>query len=385
MTRGQPVLTGQHFFLGDHACAEGALAAGCRFFAGYPITPSTEIAERLARRLPEVEGIFVQMEDELASMAAIVGASAAGARAMTATSGPGFSLMMENVGLAAMMEVPCVVVNVQRGAPSTGLPTLVGQADVMQARWGSHGDYEIVAYAPASPQECFDLTIRAFNTADRYRIPVFVLSDEVVAHMTERVVIPTPEAIPKGERKRPREAAGGNGFLPFKADDDLVPPMAHAGEGYRVHFTGLTHDERGYPAITPEAHDRLVRRLVDKIRRNVGRIVEYEEDRLDDARIVVIAYGSTARSARRAVALAREDGIRVGLLRLVTLWPFPGDRVRELSQRVIAFVVPELNLGQLAREVERFTTRPVLGVNHAGGAMFPPGSIQDTIREASRA
>ena len=385
MTRGQPVLTGQHFFLGDHACAEGALAAGCRFFAGYPITPSTEIAERLARRLPEVEGIFVQMEDELASMAAIVGASAAGARAMTATSGPGFSLMMENVGLAAMMEVPCVVVNVQRGAPSTGLPTLVGQADVMQARWGSHGDYEIVAYAPASPQECFDLTIRAFNTADRYRIPVFVLSDEVVAHMTERVVIPTPEAIPKAERKRPREAAGGNGFLPFKADDDLVPPMAHAGEGYRVHFTGLTHDERGYPAITPEAHDRLVRRLVDKIRRNVGRIVEYEEDRLDDARIVVIAYGSTARSARRAVALAREDGIRVGLLRPVTLWPFPGDRVRELSQRVIAFVVPELNLGQLAREVERFTTRPVLGVNHAGGAMFPPGPIQDTIREASRA
>jgi 2-oxoglutarate ferredoxin oxidoreductase subunit alpha len=384
MSRGQPILTGQHFLLGDHACAEGALAAGCRFFAGYPITPSTEIAERLAHRLPEVGGIFVQMEDELASMAAIVGGSVAGTRAMTATSGPGFSLMMENVGLAAMMEVPCVVVNVQRGAPSTGLPTLVGQADVMQARWGSHGDYEIVAYAPASPQECFDLTVRAFNTADQYRIPVFVLSDEVVAHMTERVVIPPPETIPKVDRKRPREAAGGNGFLPFKADDDMVPPMAHAGEGYRVHFTGLTHDERGYPAITPEAHDRLVRRLVDKIRRNVGRIVEYEEDRLDDARVVVIAYGSTARSARRAVALAREEGIRVGLLRPVTLWPFPGDRVRELSQRVIAFVVPELNLGQLAREVERFTTRPVLGVNHAGGAMFPPGSILDTIRKASR-
>jgi 2-oxoglutarate ferredoxin oxidoreductase subunit alpha len=384
MKGGQPILTGQHFLLGDHACAEGALAAGCRFFAGYPITPSTEVAERLARRLPEVGGIFVQMEDELASMAAIIGASAAGARAMTATSGPGFSLMMENVGLAAMMEIPCVVVNVQRGAPSTGLPTLVGQADVMQARWGSHGDYEIVAYAPASPQECFDLTVRAFNTADQYRIPVFVLADEVVAHMTERVVIPAPEAIPKVERKRPRQAPGGNGFLPFKADDDLIPPMVHAGEGYRVHFTGLTHDERGYPAITPEAHDRLVRRLVDKVRQNTWRIEEHEEYGLDDARVVVIAYGSTARSARRAVGLAREEGIRAGLLRPITLWPFAGERVRKLSERVPAFVIPELNMGQLAREVERFTSRPVLGVNHAGGAMFPPDPILDRIREAAK-
>lgn len=384
MRDGQAVLTGRHFFLGDHACAEGALAAGCRFFAGYPITPSTEIAERLAHRLPEVGGIFVQMEDELASMAAILGASVAGARAMTATSGPGFSLMMENVGLAAMMEVPCVVVNVQRGAPSTGLPTLVGQADVMQARWGSHGDYEIVAYAPASPQECLDLTIRAFNTADQYRIPVFVLGDEVVGHMTERVVIPPPEAIPRVERKRPPVAPGGDSFLPFKADDDLVPPMAHAGEGYRVHFTGLTHDERGYPVITPDAHDRLVRRLVEKVRQHAWRIVEYEEHRLDDARVAVIAYGSTARSARRAVTLAREEGIQAGLLRPVTLWPFPGERVRKLSERVAAFVVPELNMGQIAREVERFTSRPVLGVNHAGGAMFPPGPILDTIREAAQ-
>ncbi|MFQ5830185.1 MAG: 2-oxoacid:acceptor oxidoreductase subunit alpha [Candidatus Methylomirabilia bacterium] len=385
MKAGQPVLTGQHFLLGDHACAEGALAAGCRFFAGYPITPSTEVAERLAHRLPEVGGLFAQMEDELASMAAIVGASVAGARAMTATSGPGFSLMMENVGLAVMMEVPCVVVNVQRGAPSTGLPTLVGQADVMQARWGSHGDYEIVAYAPTSPQECFDLTIRAFNTADQYRIPVFVLADEVVAHMTERVTIPPPEAIPRVERKRPREAPGGDGFLPFKADEDLVPPMVHAGEGYGLHFTGLTHDERGYPALTAEAHDRLVRRLVDKIRQNAWRIVEYEEYRLDDARVVVFAYGSTARSARRAVALARDEGICAGLLRPITLWPFLGERVRELSERVVAFVVPELNLGQLAREAERFTSRPVIGVNHAGGAMFPPGPILERIREADRA
>lgn len=382
--KGEPaVLTGQHFLLGDHACAEGALAAGCRFFGGYPITPSTEIAERLARRLPEVGGIFVQMEDELASMAAIVGASVAGARAMTATSGPGFSLMMENLGLAAMMEVPCVVVNVQRGGPSTGLPTLVGQADVMQARWGSHGDYEIVAYCPSSPQECFDLTVKAFNTADRFRIPVLVMADEVVAHMMERVTIPPAEAIPRVERKRPRQGPGDNGFLPFKPDDDLIPPMVHAGEGYRIHFTGLTHDERGYPAITAPAHDRLVRRLVDKVRQKAWEIVEYEEYRLEDARVVILAYGSTARSARRAVGLAREQGIAAGLLRPITLWPFPGERVKKLAERVRAFVVPELNLGQISREVERFTSLPVLGVNHAGGAMMPPEPILDAIREVA--
>lgn len=380
--KGEPaVLTGQHFLLGDDACAEGALAAGCRFFGGYPITPSTEIAERLARRLPEVGGIFVQMEDELASMAAIIGASVAGARAMTATSGPGFSLMMENLGLAVMMEVPCVVVNVQRGGPSTGLPTLVGQADVMQARWGSHGDYEIVAYCPSSPQECFDLTVKAFNTADRFRIPVLVMADEVVGHMMERVTIPPAEAIPRVERKRPRHGPGDNGFRPFEADEDLVPPMVHAGEGYRVHFTGLTHDEQGYPAITGRAHGRLVRRLVDKVRRNAWQLVEYEEHSLDDARVVVIGYGSTARSARQAIALAREQGIAAGLLRPITLWPFPGERVKELAERVRAFVVPELNLGQISREVERFTSLPVLGVNHAGGAMMAPAPILDAIRE----
>ncbi|MBI4608374.1 MAG: 2-oxoacid:acceptor oxidoreductase subunit alpha [Candidatus Rokubacteria bacterium] len=384
MKPGPAVLTGQHFLLGDNAVAEGALAAGCRFFAGYPITPSTEIAERLAHRLPEVGGIFVQMEDELASMAAIVGATVAGARAMTATSGPGFSLMMENLGLAVMMEVPCVVVNVQRGGPSTGLPTLVGQADVMQARWGSHGDYEIVAYCPASPQECFDLTVKAFDTADRFRIPVLLMADEVVAHMTERVTIPPPEAIRHVERKGPRQGPGKDGFRPFEADEDLVPPMVHAGEGYRVHFTGLTHDELGYPVITGRAHGRLVRRLVDKVRRNAWQIVEYEEYRLEDARVVVIAYGSTARSARRAVALAREHGIPAGLLRPITLWPFPGECVEKLAERVRAFVVPELNLGQISREVERFTRLPVVGVNHAGGAMMAPEPILEAIRELAR-
>ncbi|MGD0205858.1 MAG: 2-oxoacid:acceptor oxidoreductase subunit alpha [Dehalococcoidia bacterium] len=385
MNAEERVLTGSHFMLGDHACAEGAMAAGCDFFAGYPITPSTEIAERLSARLPAVGAIFVQMEDELASMAALVGACLAGARAMTATSGPGFSLMMENIGMAAMMEAPCVVVDIQRGAPSTGLPTLVGQSDMMQARWGSHGDYEIVAYSPSSPQECFDHVIKAFNTADRWRIPVFVMADELVGHMTERVIIPPADQIPRVERKRPRHKPGDESFLPFLAEDeDLVPPIVHAGEGYRVNFDSLTHNEKGYPATFAEPHDRLVRRLVGKIRLHADQIVECEEISLDDAEVAVIAYGSTARSARQAVNEARQQGIRVGLLRLITVWPFPESKVRELSNQVEAFVVPELNLGQMSRETERFTSRPVIGVNHAGGVMMAPAPILDAIREAVR-
>jgi 2-oxoglutarate ferredoxin oxidoreductase subunit alpha len=385
MSAKERVLTGSHFMLGDYACAEGAMAAGCDLFAGYPITPSTEIAERLSARLPAVGAIFVQMEDELASMAALVGASLAGARAMTATSGPGFSLMMENIGMAAMMEAPCVVVNVQRGAPSTGLPTLVGQSDMMQARWGSHGDYEIVAYSPSSPQECFDHVIKAFNTADRWRIPVFVMADELIGHMTERVIIPPADQIPRVERKRPRHKPGDASFLPFLAEDeDLVPPIVHAGEGYRVNFDSLTHNEKGYPATFAEPHDRLVRRLVDKIRSHTDQIIECEEVSLDDAEVAVIAYGSTARSARQAVNEARQQGIRVGLLRLITVWPFPESKVRELSDQVKAFVVPELNLGQISRETERFTSLPVIGVNHAGGVMMAPAPILDAIREAVR-
>jgi 2-oxoglutarate ferredoxin oxidoreductase subunit alpha len=385
MSPEERVLTGSHFLLGDHACAEGGLAAGCDFFAGYPITPSTEVAERLARRLPAVGSIFIQMEDELASMAALVGASLSGARAMSATSGPGFSLMMENIGMAVMMEAPCVVVNIQRGAPSTGLPTLVGQSDMMQARWGSHGDYEIAAYSPSSPQECFDHVIKAFNTADRWRIPVFVMADELIGHMTERVVIPPADQIPRVERKRPRHKPGDPDFLHCLAEDeDLVPPIVHAGEGYRVNFDSLTHDEKGYPATFPEPHDRLVRRLVDKIRLHTDQIIEYEEIFLDDAELAVVAYGSTARSARRAVNEARREGIRVGLLRLITVWPFPGNKVRELSNQVKAFVVPELNLGQMSREVERFTSLPVIGVNHAGGVMMAPDPILDAIREVNK-
>ncbi len=377
------VLTGQHFMNGDLACAEGALAAGCTFFAGYPITPSTEIAERLARRLPRLGGCYVQMEDELASMAAILGASWAGVKAMTATSGPGFTLMMENIGLGVMTETPCVVVDVQRGGPSTGLPTLVSQADVMQAKWGSHGDFEPIAYAPSSPQEMFDLTIKAFNAAERFRTPVFVMADEVVGHMTERVTIPPSSEIRLVERKRPA-APPGNGWLPYAPGKDLVPPMPRAGEGYCIHVTGLTHDERGYPIGDAEVHDRLVRRLSRKIQVHAREVCEYEKLHTDDATIVVIAYGATARAARRAVLAARERGIRAGLLRLVTLWPFPSGVVKELGNTARRFVVAELNLGQMAREVERYTRRPVSWVNHAGGAMLQPELIQGAIMEASR-
>lgn len=372
---------------GDHACAEGALCAGLNLFAGYPITPSTEIAERLSVRLPEVGSVFVQMEDELGSMAAIVGASVAGARSMTATSGPGFSLMMENIGLAVMMEAPCVVINIQRGSPSTGLPTLVGQSDVMQVKWGSHGDYEIVAYAPNSPQECLDLTIKAFNTADKYRVPVFVMADEIVGHMTERVTIPFKEQIPYVARKRPTAPPGTKGFKLFGTDGaSLVPAMALPGEGYRVHFTSLTHDERGYPAIDAVTHDRLTRRLCDKILKNAKHIIELEEIQTRDAEIIVVSFGSTSRSARQAVNLAREKGIKAGLLRLITLWPFPDERFSELGQnkKVKAFVVAEVNLGQMAREVERATKRPVKRVGHAGGKAIEPDLILEAIAEAHK-
>ena len=377
------VLTGKHFFQGDEACAEGAIAAGCRFFGGYPITPSTEIAERLAHRFPEIGGVFIQMEDEMGSMAAILGASAAGSRAMTATSGPGFSLMMENIGLGVMMELPCVVVNVQRGSPSTGLPTLPGQSDVMQARWGTHGDYALAAFSPWSPQEMFDLTIHAFNVADRYRVPVLLMADEVVGHMVERVVVPPEDQIPRWERKRP-DPKKKDSFEPFRAEDpDLVPPMAYAGEGYRVHFTGLTHDELGYPDMSAETHHHLVTRLVEKISHNSEKIVRTEDHFMDDARIVVIAYGSTARSARRAVKDARQEGIPAGFLRLVSLWPFPIRQISELADRMDSFIVAEMNLGQMALEVERHIRRPVTGVYHAGGAMMAPDRILKAIREVA--
>lgn len=374
-----PIPSGKHFMNGDHACAEGAIAAGCRFFAGYPITPSTEIAEHLARRMPQVRGVFIQMEDELASIAAILGASAAGARTMTATSGPGLSLMMENIGLGVMLELPCVIVDVQRGSPSTGLPTMPGQSDVMQVRWGSHGDFQVIAYSPWSPQEMFDLTILAFNMADRFRVPVILLADEVIGHMVERVVIPDEGQIQLSQRKRPAHPPNGR-FDPFLAQDaDLVPPMAHAGEGYRVHFTGLTHDEHGYPAMDAQVHHQLVTRLGKKIQCNASEIIRTESYDLEDARIAVVAYGCTARSARSAVRKARQQGIPVGLLRLVSIWPFPEQVLVDLAQRVDHFIVAEMNLGQVSREVERLIHRPVKGVFHGGGEMIPPEPIFEEI------
>jgi 2-oxoglutarate ferredoxin oxidoreductase subunit alpha len=375
------VLQGSFFMDGDTACAEGAICAGCRFFAGYPITPATEIAERMARRLPQVAGTFIQMEDEIASMNAVLGASWAGLRAMTATSGPGFSLMMENLGLGIMTETPCVLVNVQRGGPSTGMPTLVGQGDMMQARWGSHGHYEIIALAPSSPQELFDLTVYAFNLAEKYRSPVLVMTDETVGHMTERVIIPPLEEIEIYPRRKPT-APRDDGYLPFKPDTDGVPPMACAGDGYRIHVTGLTHDERGYPdTVNIETQRRLVERLVGKIRDNRHDIIRLEEDQTEDADVVVVAYGISARTAARPVRIARERGYKIGLLKLVTVWPFAEDRIRELAARVKAFVVPEINLGQIALEVERCAAgkAQTILVPHAGGGLHQPDEILGAI------
>jgi 2-oxoglutarate ferredoxin oxidoreductase subunit alpha len=381
---GLKVLTGTHFMNGDEACAEGAVAAGCTFFAGYPITPATEVAERMAIRLPQVDGVYVQMEDELASMAAVVGASCAGARAMTATSGPGFSLMMENIGLAAMLEAPCVLVNIMRGGPSTGLPTLVGQQDVMQARWGSHGDYEVIALSPESPQEAFQLTYEAFAVADTYRVPVMVLSDEVVGHMTEKVVIPAAGSFPPQERRKRKPSKGG--FKPFAPGERDVPPMVFAGEGYHIHASGLTHDEYGYPVITPEAQERLVQRLVRKIRDHADEIVRTDELYVEDAEVIVVSYGCSARTTREVVEQGRGKGLKVGMLRLITLWPFAEKRIRELARsgRVKAFVVAEINSGQIAYEVERCTeglAKTVLA-GFMGGRIFSPEELSPIIEEA---
>jgi len=376
------VLTGAHYLDGDYALAEGALAAGCRFFAGYPITPSTETAERFSARIPLVGGVFIQMEDELGSIAALIGASWAGKKAMTVTSGPGFSLMMENIGLACMMETPLVIANVQRGGPSTGLPTLTGQQDMMQARWGSHGDYEIIALSPDSPQECFDLTIEAFNLSETYRVPTFVMTDECVGHMTEKVVIPPAEEIEVVERKwytGPKDK-----YLPYKLDKDGIPFMVKAGDGYRFHTTGLTRDEKGYPVINAECQDVCVRHLVDKIKMNADKIIKIEEEDTDDAEVIVLSYGITSRVSVRAVQKARKAGIKVGTLRLITVWPFPEKRIRELAKKVKAFVFPEINYGQVVYEAERCAAgqAPVIPVPHLGGWVHNPEDIYKAIKEA---
>ena len=380
MPKPKSGLTGAHFMNGDVACAEGAIAAGCRFFAGYPITPATEIAEHLSQRMPELGGIYVQMEDEIASLAAVIGASYSGLKAMTATSGPGFSLMQENIGLAVMTEAPCVIVDVMRGGPSTGQPTMPGQQDVMQAKWGSHGDYGIIALTPSSVQEMFDLTVEAFNLSEAYRVPTLLMADEIVGHMWEKVVIPSGDKIRIVNRKKP--TGPREEYLPFKPDDDLVPPMACFGEGYHFHATGLTHNEHGYPQTSSsEVQTKLVTRLCDKIQKNADKIVRVEEVMLEDAEVVVVAYGIVARAALSAIRKAREKGIKAGLLRLITLWPFPEEQVARAAKSAKAIVVPEMNCGQMVREVERAAKEtPVVFLSKLGEEPHTPLEILEVIR-----
>jgi 2-oxoglutarate ferredoxin oxidoreductase subunit alpha len=370
---------GLRMWQGNHACAEGAIAAGCRFFAGYPITPSTEIAEILARRLPLVGGNFIQMEDEIAAMGAIIGASLGGVKAMTATSGPGFSLKQENIGFAVMAEVPCVVVNVQRGGPSTGLPTQPSQADIMQSRWGTHGDHPIIAIAPASVRETYDLTIKAFNLAEKYRIPVILLLDEIIGHLTEKIALPDPATIKIYDRKKP--TVPPEEYLPYELSNTDIPAMANFGEGYRYHITGLAHDDTGFPTNDPEKIRLQLERLNRKVERYREEIIEVENLVTRDAEVLVISFGSTARSAKRAVLNARENGVAAGLLRLKTIWPFPEKEIQEACQSVKKIVVAEMNLGQVAHEVEWATRRdkPVIRVNKINGEAIAPDEIYAAI------
>ncbi|MBN1626560.1 MAG: 2-oxoacid:acceptor oxidoreductase subunit alpha [Deltaproteobacteria bacterium] len=375
------LLTGEHFMIGDVACAEGALAAGCRFFAGYPITPATEIAEHMAERMPEVGGTFIQMEDEIAAIASVIGASCAGVKSMTATSGPGFSLMMENIGLAVSTETPCVIVDVQRAGPSTGLPTQGAQGDMMQVRWGAHGHNEIIALAPSSPQELFYQTITAFNLSEKYRLPAIIMTDEMVGHLSERVTIPEAKEIKIVSRARPKGRK--DRFKPFEPEHNGVAPMAIAGEGYKIHVTGLTHDEKGYPVMTVETQNEMMTRLVQKVRRNLDDIIMIEKYRLEDAEVAIVSYGVSGRTSLAAVDEAREQGIKAGLLRLVTIWPFPEDTIRKLSERVKAIVTVEINLGQIHLEVQRCAggKAPVFLVGHPGGTIIPPERVIETLRQ----
>jgi len=375
------VLTGEYFMTGDVACAEGALAAGCRFFGAYPITPATEVAEHIAGRLPEVGGTFIQMEDEIAAMASIIGASCAGVKSMTSTSGPGFSLMMENIGLAICTETPCVVVNVQRAGPSTGLPTQGAQGDMMQARWGSHGHYDIIALAPSSPQEIFYQTIEAFNLSETYRLPVLIMTDEMIGHISERVVIPEAKKIKTVSRPRPKGRKAR--FKPFEPGANGVAPMASAGDGYNIHVTGLTHDERGYPVMPVEAQEAMMAQLMGKIQRNLDDIIRTEAYRLEDAEVVIVSYGVSARTSLAAVDEARDQGIKAGLLRLITVWPFPEAQIRNLAKKVKGFVTVEINLGQIHLEVERCAANkaPSFLVGHPGGTIITPERVVEELKE----
>jgi 2-oxoglutarate ferredoxin oxidoreductase subunit alpha len=377
------VRPGLRLLSGNHACALGAMAAGCRFFAGYPITPSSEVAERLSRLLPQAGGVFIQMEDEIASMAAVIGASMGGVKAMTATSGPGFSLKQENIGYAAGAEIPCVIVNVMRGGPSTGMPTRPAQGDVMQTRWGSHGDYPIVVLAPASVREIYDETIRAFSLAEALRTPVVLLYDQAIAQLTETVDLPAGDPVPCPER---RWASGPpETFAPYAAGEDGVPPMSRPGSGYRTHTTGLIHAESGFPTQNPEDVERNQTRLLTKLAKNRARLDSVERVQCEDAEVLVVAIGISARSARRAVTLARARGIKAGLFRPITLWPFPEALLRDAASRVRAVLVPEMNAGQLRLEIERILPgTPVHGMHRYDGETLVPGEIAARAGELAR-
>lgn len=370
------------FTMGDIASAEGALSAGCRYFGGYPITPATEIAEWMSQRMPELGGAYVQYEDEIAAITSVIGASWTGVKSMTATSGPGVSLMQEAIGLAVMTETPLVLVNIMRGGPSTGQPTRGQQGDIMQAKWGSHGDYQIIALTPASVQEMFDQTVRAFNLSERYRTPVYVLADETVGHMREKLIIPDERDLKIENRKVP--TGNPSEYLPFKAEDDLVPPMAVFGSKYQFYATGLTHDERGYPSDRDDVQIELITRLNNKILHNAIKIIETERVELDDARIAVISYGTPSRSAKRAIKTAREDGIKVGMLRLKTVWPFPEKEIAQLAADVDHIIVAEQNLGQVYYMVKAAAaSTPVHLMAKPAGMPQLPHEILDKIRETS--
>ena len=368
---------------GNEAVAEGAIAAGVTFFAGYPITPSTEIAEQMAKLLPKIGGTFLQMEDEIGAMGAILGASLAGAKVMDATSGPGFSLKQELIGYAACAEIPCVVANVQRVGPSTGQPTAPSQGDVMQARWGTHGDHPIIALSPWSVRESFDMAVMAVNYAERFRTPVILLTDEIVGHLRENVTLPAPEEIEIYPRRRPKKTRA-EGYQPYAVGEDLVPDVARFGDGYHIHVTGLLHDETGFPSGSPVVTEQLIRRLHEKIIRVGEEIIHTEEAFMEDVEYAVVSYGGTARTAYEAVREARADGIRVGFLRLRTIWPFADAAVARLAARVKGILVAELNYGQLVGEVTRAAhgthVRPCLKYNMLD---FTPQEITAAIRQMS--
>jgi len=375
LTRLTTVDPGTYFWQGNVACAEGALAAGCRFFAGYPITPANEIAEWMSRRMPSLGGVCIQMEDEIASMGAVIGASWGGVKSMTATSGPGFSLMQENIGLAIMTETPCVVVDVQRVGPSTGQATKCAQGDVMQARWGTHGDHEIIVLAPNSVQEMFSLTIKAFNLAEQYRTPIILLSDEIVSHLRERIDI--PEHVDVVERRETLQP-------PFFTSGDRVPEgMPPLGKGLSVSVTGSSHDSTGIRAtVDPEIHRKLVEGLVLKIRRDKSRLVDFEAIGIEQCDIGAISFGCTSRAVCDAIEIAGARGIRVGHLRLRTIWPFPDEKVRQLAEIAQVVLVPEMSLGQVYLEVERVApenTKIVPLCKIGGGLMFTPEEISSAI------